>query len=117
MKPTTQRELNTTCIYCGYEIRTKSNMHKECEKRHQEGLLNIKNQTKKYLTESGDIESLEWMIRDITVTSYISSDEQNKQIKKGFEEGILELLKESEITIEIKERIDRFKKHFLFLAD
>jgi DNA helicase TIP49 (TBP-interacting protein) len=117
MEPTSQPELIKTCIYCGYEIHTHSNMHKACKNRHQEGLLNIKNQTKKYLIENGDIESLEWLIRDIAVISCISSDEQNKQIKKGFEEGILELLKESEITIEIKERIDRFKKHFLFLAD
>lgn len=116
MKPISQPEPKKNCIYCGYEIRSQSDVHKVCKKRHQEGLLNIKNQTKKYLIENGDLESLEWMIRDIAVTSYISIDEQNEQIKNGFEEGSLKLFEEGEISIEIKKRKDRFRNHFQFLT-
>ncbi len=116
MKPKPQPELKKNCIHCGYEILSQSNMHESCKIRHQEGLLNIKNQTKKYLIESGNLESLEWMIRDIAVTSFISIDEQNEQIKIGFEEGTLKLLNAGEISIEIKKSIDRFRNHFHFLA-
>jgi hypothetical protein len=116
MKPKSQPRLKTTCIYCGYEVRFQPNKHKECEVRYKDGLLNIKNQTKKYLIENGDLESLGWIIHDIAITSYISKDKQIEQMRQGFNEGVIELRKGDNSPEDIEKMINQFVERFPALS-
>lgn len=117
MKSKSNLRLNKSCIYCGYEVPLTSSKHKECETRHHDGLNTIKKQTKKFIIEDGDLESLEWMIRDVAVTSFISRDEQNGQMRKGFEEGVVVLKKAGKVSIEKAKLIDQFIHRFPFIIE
>lgn len=96
------------CKYCGKDVGIFSSSHKECQERHDMGIIRLKKLLTDCFQQNVDFYLKDTMVKEIIATSYISDSEKENIYVEVCDDAINSYLNDGLISVTEKQTVARF---------